>query len=203
MAYSGFAVAHEAAPAMSPQDALAILREGNDRFVDGYRQAHGETSWLRKKLAREGQRPIAAVLACSDSREPVEYIFDQPLGGLFVIRTAGNTAGIQTLGSAQYAVEHLNVPLMIVMGHSHCGAVNAVVAGESATGALARMLEPIINAANESGGDAGAVTERNVRNAMTALPANDPILARRIEGDATRVLGAIYDIETGKVNWLK
>lgn len=190
---------------LSPQAALATLKDGNERFVQGFRRAHGAVDDMRRRLTRDGQHPVAAIIACSDSRESVEYIFDQPLGALFVIRTAGNAAGTQSLGSCQYAVEHLAVPLVIVMGHTHCGAVQAVVDGDNAAGHLAAMLEPIAQAAKECGAGRAtksAVTEQNVRHTVTALLDNDAILARRVTEGTVLIRGAMYDIETGTVRWL-
>lgn len=198
------------APSVSPGPALLALKDGNSRYVENRaRNAGGGDGDLRLRLAREGQRPIAAVIACADSRVPVEALFDQELGGLFVIRAAGNTADIQSLGSVQYAVEHLDIPLVVVLGHTRCGAVRAVLAGERADACLGRMLAPV-QAAVRQAADAdvcgraseAAATEANVRLAMRTLSAGVRELAKRQSEGRTLVFGALYDIETGVVEWL-
>lgn len=193
----------------TPEDSLNALREGNRRYVENRLLPLGDESGLRSELAEKGQSPIAAVVACSDSRVPVERIFNQPLGGLFVIRSAGNTAGVQTMGTVQYGVEHLDLPLVVVMGHTRCGAVEAVVKKEAATGALAKMLEPVVLSRYDAepavlaGGDAAReTTASNIRRAVDSLIRCDPGLKARIESGRTKVAGAVYDIETGVVEWL-
>lgn len=189
---------------------LALLKEGNARFVEGFRQAHGDVREIRRELAAQGQRPIAAVLACADSREPVEYVFDQPLGSLFVVRTAGNTADVQTIGSLQYAVGHLHVPLVIVMGHTKCGAVRSVVEGHMGDGFLKRTLEPIDAVLKETDhdesdpdGTARRVEKANVRTAAKALLSADPDLAEKVKAGETLLLTAVYDIASGEVEWFE
>ncbi len=206
----GLAAARDHAPEATlppPGECLRVLREGNRRFMEGIRQVRDSSRDLRGKLAEKGQSPLAAVVACSDSREAVEYIFDQPLGGLFIIRTAGNTGGTQTLGSAQYAVHHLRVPLVIVMGHTQCGAVQAAVSGAKEEGALADLLAPLIAIARRpemaKGGDAQhAVCLANIQATMASLENSDPALRRRIADGTTKLVGALYDIASGEVIWL-
>lgn len=199
--------ASEEDPGLSPAEVLARLKDGNDLFVDGFRRLHGDVVELRRRLAQDGQKPIAAVVACSDSREPVEFIFDQPLGGLFVIRTAGNTADVQSLGSVGYAVGHLRVPVVVVLGHTGCGAVKAVLSGEPAEGSLARMLEPIAAAAERLTAEGRGKTSArdlevaNVRQAVESFIKEDATFAEKIENGGLLVVGALYDIETGGIDW--
>ena len=115
-----------AAPTLSPQDAWARLRAGNARFVDG-RPEHPNQSFAHRIEVAKGQHPYAIVLTCSDSRVPPEILFDTGLGDIFVIRVAGNTADDAAIASMEYAVEHLHVPLIVVLGHERCGAVQAAV----------------------------------------------------------------------------
>lgn len=195
--------ASDASPG-DPSASLAALKDGNARYAKNHSEKPDDDNALRLRLAREGQRPIAAVIACADSRVPVESIFDQSLGGLFVIRAAGNTADIQSIGSVQYAVEHLGVPLVVVLGHTHCGAVHAVIAEEAATGCLRRMLAPIISARAAAGSDSmQLVTESNVKQAIWTLQGNIQGLTERVAGGNLRLIGALYDIETGVVEWME
>ena len=122
------AAAGEPAAAISADDALAQLVEGNRRFVSGEVARPHQSAARRAELAK-GQAPVAIVLTCSDSRVAPELYFDQGLGDLFVIRNAGNVLDDHVLGSIEYAVEHLHVPLLIVIGHEKCGAVSAAVGG--------------------------------------------------------------------------
>ncbi len=193
-------------PAPSPDACLRILEEGNRRFVWGVRQIPGSGD-LRNRLAKDGQQPLAAVVACSDSREPVEYIFDQPIGGIFTIRTAGNTDGLQTRGSVQYAVRHLQVPLVIVMGHTQCGAVQAALSGQKEEGALADLIAPLTRIAQtaelaQSDNKQHDVCIANIRATLSALESEDSSLRRAIADGTTKLVGAIYDISTGEVSWL-
>ncbi len=194
-------------PLPSPDECLRILQEGNARFMQGIRQIHASSTGLRSLLADKGQQPVAAVIACSDSREPVEYIFDQPLGGVFVIRTAGNTAGFQTMGSVQYAVHHLHTPLVIVMGHTACGAVHAAVSGAKEGGALSELLAPLLAIAGRDEMKNSANAQRdvelaNVRETMATLLKTDDYLRKNVESGKVKLLGAVYNIETGEVSWL-
>ncbi len=207
---SGFAAAYDYSPTSelpSPDDCLRILKEGNERFTQGVRMIHTNSNDLRRMLAAEGQQPLAVVIACSDSREPVEYIFDQPAGGVFVIRTAGNTAGFQTAGSVQYAVHHLHTPLVIVMGHTKCGAVGAAVAGAKEGGALDQLLVPLLEIAGRDSMKNSPNAQRdvelaNVRETMAALLKGDDYLREHVEEGKVKLVGAVYDIETGGISWL-
>src|SRR5688572_3946938 len=108
---------------------LMLLKEGNARYASGKSQHPHLDAERRSSTVSQGQEPFATILACSDSRDPVELIFDRGVGDLFVVRVAGNVAGISELASVEYGVGHLNTPLLIVMGHTKCGAVTAVVKG--------------------------------------------------------------------------
>lgn len=192
-----------------PQTAWAALQEGNRRHVAGEPQPGFDAPALRAELARDGQKPLAAVVACSDSRVPVETLFQQPPGGLFVIRSAGNTAGVETLGSVQYGIEHLDIPLVVVLGHTRCGAVGAVASGEKAEGCLAMLLHPIRIAQHNQpcvrypGEDPlSLLTATNVELARWTLRKNIPELDKRVAAGKTLLLGAVYDIESGEVSWL-
>ncbi|WP_369054629.1 carbonic anhydrase [Kineococcus terrestris] len=209
-------VSRAAAPARperitDPAQALDLLREGNRRFSAAPERRTTLSAQRREHLA-DGQHPFAAVLSCADSRVPPELVFDQGLGDLFVVRTAGHVVAPPVLGSLQYAVEHLHVPLVLVLGHTGCGAVSATldaVRGASApTGTAVDSLVDAIRPAAERALD-GPDTDRhlpdavrfNVSAGVDAL-AQDPVLARAAGDGHLRVAGATYDLREGTVTLL-
>jgi carbonic anhydrase len=196
---------HLPATAAGAGDALAELIEGNGRFAGGNPTHLGRDGGRRAALL-QGQQPRAAILTCADSRVPPEILFDQGLGDLFVIRTAGNLAGEVALGSLEYAVAHLGVSLIVVLGHQHCGAVGAAVAAEEARGHIAQIvaaLAPALEASRDLPGDPllNAVNA-NVRLVVAQLARSAPILATAVTDRRVEVLGARYDLDTGLVEWL-
>lgn len=206
----------------TPDEALMRLREGNARFAAG--KGGAEAAKLRD-LARvratgtEGQRPFAAVLTCADSRLPPEVVFDQGIGNLFVVRVAGNVTDTMGLASLEYGVDHLGVPLIVVLGHTRCGAVDAAVASAThaakpddhhAPGeygnieALVHAIEPAVRVAEREGGQPllDAAIRANVMQSMAQLSSRSQVLAREIGAGDIRVVGAIYNVETGAIEWL-
>lgn len=202
---------------LSARDALERLREGNRRFVTGARSSDSRTAPERRAELIAEQRPFAAVLACSDSRVPVEIVFDQGLGDLFVVRVAGNVAGPSQIGSIEFAVEQLGARLVVVLGHTQCGAVlaaldqvrggaaklspNLSVVVERITPAVDRLL------ATELRGDRQALVRQavraNVRAAADRLRQGSDVLARHLREEGLLVVGAEYDLETGVVDFFK
>lgn len=194
---------------LSADQALALLKEGNERFVSAPAECFEEMAQRRQAIAA-GQTPFAVIVACSDSRVPPELLFARGLGELFVIRNAGNTVDTVALGSIQYAVEHLGVPLIAVIGHRRCGAVQAAVAvvEENAVfpGAIGQMVEPIVPAVLQAKGTSGALLENavseNVRRTVLRLRgATEPILREPLESGKLKVVGARYDLDDGRVDW--
>jgi carbonic anhydrase len=195
---------------LSAEQALALLKEGNARFVAGA-ECFDALAERRQAIA-SGQAPFAVIVACSDSRVPPELLFARGLGELFVIRDAGNTVDTVALGSIQYAVAHLGVPLVVVLGHRRCGAVQAAVAvvKENATfpGSIGQMVEPIVPAvlkAQSGGGDLeeNAIRE-NVRRTVTRLRAStEPILREPLDAGRLRIVGARYDLDDGRIDWFE
>ena len=197
-----------------PQDAAEAQRrllEGNKRFAAG-ESIHGHASkdW-RKRLAA-GQKPFAAILGCSDSRVPVELVFDQGFGDLFVIRIAGNVISTDVVGSLQYAEHHLHVPLLVVLGHEGCGAVTAALDAKfkrtrepDRIEALVRMIEPglkDIDPKLSPERQLSAAVKANVRWSMTQL-AELPEIKEALKDRQFELIGAIYELETGKVSVLQ
>jgi len=191
-------------------DAVRRLQAGNARFAAGKtRHAHESAEW-RKHLAA-GQKPFAVLLGCSDARVPVELVFDQGFGDLFVIRVAGNVIAEDVVGSIQYAGRHLGTRLFVVMGHEGCGAVSAALAAlagdrdeASHIRSLLRLIEPGLAGLDPaSTGEARlrAAVEANVRWSMRQL-AESPEGKRAVEEYGASVVGAVYDLESGIVRFL-
>ncbi len=200
------AVAAERAVPADPEKALAALIEGNRRY-QALHPAHPHQNGARRAELTAGQRPIAAVLSCSDSRVPPEIVFDQGLGDLFVVRVAGNIADDFVLGSLEYAIEHLDVPLVVVLGHQRCGAVQAAVEGGTPhdhVASLLAALKPRVDAVRPEGGDVVAhAVVANVRAVTAQLAASEPVLHHAVAGHKLRVVGAVYDLQSGKVEILR
>ena len=198
-------------PAISADEALKILQDGNARYLEGKPQYPHQGRERRALTAGQGQHPLAAVLSCSDSRVPVELIFDQGLGDLFVVRVAGNAAATDEIGSLEYAVEHLSTPLVVVMGHSQCGAVNAVLENANFRGSLPALLAPIrpavARAREENPGVTGdallaAAIKDNVWEAMKDILQRSNLIKGAVKAGSTKLVGAYYELDTGKVEWL-
>ncbi len=186
-------------PAVSADAARQMLIDGNKRFVEGKLSAYDVGTTRRIQLAN-GQYPFAVVVTCSDSRVPPELIFDQALGSLFVIRVAGNVLDAIALGSVEYAVEHLNTKLVVVMGHEKCGAVKATVDGGHVPpniGAIAAKIQPAVEFAKATNpiNLYEAATDANIIN-MVKLLKDDQIIANLSE---VQVIGAKYHFESGEV----
>lgn len=194
-------------PAADPAKVLAELREGNSRFVKGAPLHPHETAARRSELAG-GQHPGAAILGCADSRVPPEVVFDEGLGDLFTVRLAGNVAGPLDVGSLEYAVEHLGVSLVVVLGHHSCGAVKATVdAGgkaEGNIGAIVKEIAPAVDEARAHPGKEGLVNDAvhaNARRTAAALVERSPILAEAVEKGHLRIVVGVYDLASGRVEF--
>lgn len=193
------------AAGVTPDQALQRLVEGNKRYIKDSLSHPNQTAVRRTEVAK-GQHPFAIILGCSDSRVAPELLFDQGIGDLFVVRVAGNIVTDQGIGSIEYAVEHLHANLIIVLGHAKCGAVTAAVGGGHAPGrihTLLESLEPAVKAAQGKPGDAVAlVTQANVDRGVHILNSMQPILEERVKTGTVKVVGAIYNVETGQVDFL-
>jgi carbonic anhydrase len=203
--------AHPTAPSRTPDQILEELKEGNLRFrTDHASHPHTARSWL-EKTAQEGQHPLAGILACSDSRVPPEILFDQGVGDLFVIRVAGNVANNDEIASIRYSLEHLGVSLMVVLGHTKCGAVTAVVEGGALPDDLEHLVHYIRGAAERahqdfpgiSGSELVEATVRlNVLEQMEHLLNDSEVVRKRVRSGKLKVVGAVYNIFSGEVEWL-
>jgi len=194
---------------MSQQVVKKTLRElmaGNKRYAAGRSQHPGQTKADRVRVAR-GQQPSVVVVGCSDSRVPPSIIFDQGLGFFFEIRTAGHVVDEVALGSIEYAVAHLGTQLVLVLGHTGCGAVTLALKGQKPKGNLATVAEALMDLADEVKGvtddPVGAAVEVNVRNVMEHLTLEEPVTSELVRKNRVIVAGAVYDIVTGRVRFLK
>lgn len=208
---AGVAVASGVGPPMaahSPDEALELLEEGNERFVEGKPKCGPLTARIGE--LRNGQSPFAIVLGCSDSRVPIETIFDQVPGNIFVVRVAGNFLNDDGLGSIEYSVANLKSKLILVLGHESCGAVSAAVDyvkdGAAQPGHIQNLvtaIEPAAKATKAAPGDwiANAVAE-NVKMNVAAMTARSTIVADAVKSGGLKVSGGVYSLHTGKVRIL-
>lgn len=186
-------------------ETLKQLLEGNERCRMGKAKHPRQDARRRAEIAK-GQKPLAVVVGCSDSRIPPPMIFDQGLGDLFVIRVAGNIVDNVGLGSIEYAVEHLGCKLVVVLGHGKCGAVTAAAEGGTAPGHIEAVLKPIRPAVRKAAKLEGDLIDNairtNVHRVVKKIKTAKPILAEMVEKGQVEVVGAYYDINTGKVEVL-
>ena len=201
---------HSAEQPLTPAQAFQRLKDGNQRFVSGKRNC---VQNLLKELeaAQEKQEPYAAILCCSDSRIPPEFVFDESLGKLFVIRVAGNVSTDVTIGSIEYAVEHLKVPIVIVLGHDACGVLTAALEGGPnlppfVNDLVNEVSRPVAQAKKESKGkDFAAELQmaivKNVQLQMEELLEKSTTLQGAVNKKHALVKGAVFHFENGEVEW--
>jgi len=202
------ASASEEESSITSELALQQLMEGNLRYAEG-NASHPHQSPERRAELISGQQPFAVILGCSDSRIPPELIFDQGLGDVFVIRTAGEVVDNASLASIEYAVDHLGVPLVMVLGHDSCGAVTAAVQGGEAEGHLGSLMDfirPAVEQAREAGEGSDLLNgsiDNNVFNIVEALKSSQPVLSEKVEAGELMILGARYRLDSGLVEILE
>src|SRR3954447_12640684 len=195
--------ADDAAPSVSADASLARLKEGNARFSTS-NVSQGKPNAAKREETKKAQHPFAIVLACADSRTAPEIIFDSNLGDLFVVRTAGNVVDEHALGSIEYAVEHLGTRLIVVLGHERCGAVTAAVASDTAPGhvqSLVRDIQPAVQAVKDVPGD--AVDNTTAENARLAAAKITREADLGEHAKQVQTISAVYNLDTGKVDWGK
>ena len=187
-------------------EALERILAGNQRWAAGESVYPNQTPDRRRELAA-GQPPFAAILGCADSRVPPEIIFDQGLGDLFIVRVAGNVLDNISLGSLEFAVQHFDIPLIIVLGHSGCGAVLAAMDDHEIQGQIATLVKavhPALELAKEQpGGTLDRAVRSNVALVVRQLRAAAPILAPLVEAENLKIRGAYYDQASGLVELLE
>jgi carbonic anhydrase len=199
-------------PEPVPTEPLEKLRYGNEQFAKGKLVPQRVDEPTRRKLETEGQHPFAVVISCSDSRVPPELIFNRGLGDLFVVRVAGNIVNEENLASIEYAVEHLHTPLVVVLGHTHCGAVKAAVAGKPLEGHLPHLvahIEPVVRQLHTTHphlkGEAliEHVVQENVRHTLGEILKRSAIVREHYKLGKLQFAGGVYHLGEGTVEWLK
>ncbi len=196
-------------PSVTPDQAMQWLKEGNQRFLNGTPERPNLTPQRIAETFHHGQHPFATIISCSDSRVPVEHIFDRGIGDLFVIRVAGNVADTDEIGTTEYGAGHLLTPLILVLGHTRCGAVTAVVKGDKVGGSIPKLVDNIIPAVNRSktkglAGDSlisDAIRE-NIHQSIHDLSVNSEELKHLLHEGKVKIAGAIYHVEDGTIEWL-
>lgn len=181
------------------QSVVEYLEQQNERYIQTGENKGDLSESKRKDTAEKGQHPYAVIVTCSDSRVPAEHIFNAGIGELFVIRTAGNVIGDHALGSVEYGMEHLGAKLVVVLGHTHCGAVDAALSG-GAHGSIATITDEI-SACLPAQCDPREAEKLNVENSISRIMASE-IVTELAETGESRIVGAIYDIESGTVEFL-
>jgi carbonic anhydrase len=186
----------------TPEEALAELKAGNLRFVNGEHKNYDYKKQM--ELTKEKQTPHSVVLSCMDSRVPPEILFDQGIGSIFVCRVAGNVEDKNVMGSIEYGVEHAGAKLVLVMGHSHCGAVTGAVK-DIKLGNLTQLLDQIKPAIITDKNNPNVVDEtakNNIKQTIKDIIAGSEVVRKMIEEKKVAVKGAFYDIETGAVTFI-
>ena len=194
-------------PGISGGQALQRLLDGNKRYA-GAQVTHPNQVAARRTAVAHEQHPFACILGCSDSRVPLEIIFDQGLGDLFVVRVAGNIAGDDTvLGSIEFAVAELGVPLILVLGHQRCGAVQAALRSRDGgappghIGRLVAAIQPAVGRVDQHLGDPlDNAVRANVELGVAQLRAAAPILAPAVQAGQVQIVGARYSLDSGLVD---
>ena len=191
--------AARAQTSMTPDEALKALMDGNQRYVDGKMTSFEHDLDLLHQRAAEKQEPFAAVLACADSRVPVELVFDQTIGHLFVNRVAGNIATTEIIASLEYGVAVLGTKTIMVLGHGSCGAVDAAIANKPVPGQISALYRSLHPAVVQGGGNLDQCIADNAKIQATLLRETSTVLAEAIAKGNLSVVAGVYDIASGKV----
>lgn len=184
---------------LSPEAALNELMEGNQRYVTGNMTAHEHDLQMLHARTAEKQQPFAAVLACADSRVPVELVFDQTIGHLFVCRLAGNITTPEVIASLEYAAAVLGVRAIMVMGHSNCGAVSATIKGSAVPGQISALYPRIRPAVDLAGTNTEAATKANARIQTALLAEASTVIGGLVKENKIKVVAGYYDVTNGMV----
>jgi carbonic anhydrase len=198
----GVAAPARAEDTVHPDAALQKLKDGNQRFTEGRLDSLNEDLALLKQENAGGQAPFAGVLACADSRVPVEIIFDQTIGHLFVTRVAGNVATSEIIGSLEYGAAVLGTKAVVVLAHSGCGAVKATIEGKAVPGQISVLYRYIRPAVDQAGANLEPAAKANAKIQARLLSEASPVLAGLIKKKQLKVVAAYYDVATGVVSWL-
>lgn len=197
-------------------EAYQRLAKGNARFVSGHSKQNQYDTMARREELKEGQAPFAVILGCSDSRVPAEIVFDQSLGDLFVIRIAGNIVAPSQIGSIEFAVEHFGSPLVVVLGHTKCGAIAATVKSLTSPGvetqgihigSIVKRIKPSVtellksDLAHNEEALISSASKANVRASVNQLRHSSEFIEQLLDQGKLDIIGAEYDLDTGKVHF--
>ncbi|WP_054693087.1 carbonic anhydrase [Syntrophomonas palmitatica] len=194
---------------ISAAEAKKRLEDGNRRYISGQTAQHDLGEGRRLELSTNGQHPFAVIVGCSDSRVPPEVIFDQALGDIFVVRVAGNIMDEAALGSVEYGVEHLQTPLLVVLGHEQCGAVKATVDGGEAPGsigAIVKKIQPSVDKAKASGASGNDLYQKAEDENILAVIAEikqSPVVRELMHEGKLTVAAAKYHLRSGLVEFME
>jgi carbonic anhydrase len=187
---------------LAPDAALAQLMDGNARFVAGRLTSFDDDLAILKRSTVEKQEPFAAVLSCADSRVPVELVFDQSIGHVFVARVAGNICTPEIIASLEYGAAVLGTAVIMVLGHGGCGAVKATMSGKPVPGQISALYAPIRPAVERAGSDLDAAIKANAQIQADLLRTASPVIADLVAAAKLKVVAGFYDLATGQVSLL-
>jgi len=209
VAWGAFALAAGSGAAISADEAIKRLMDGNERYAESKMTACGQTTKETREILAKGQRPYAIILSCSDSRVPPEIIFDKTLGEIFVIRVAGNVPGPIVMGSIEYAAEEFDSPLIMVLGHQRCGAVTASVDAhgkpEGNIGAIIKAIMPAVKKAKQGAKKKSKedlvekAVDYNIHLTAENITEHSPIIKRLVKEGKVKLVKAKYDLDDGTV----
>jgi carbonic anhydrase len=188
---------------LTPDAALAELMAGNKRFTSGKMTAYEQDLVILKQHTEQKQEPFAAVLSCADSRVPVELVFDQTIGHIFVTRVAGNIITPEIIGSLEYGAAVLGTKVILVMGHSNCGAVKATMQGKDVPGQISSLFPHIQPGVDQGGNDLAAATKANAVVQAKLLRESSTVISGLVKSGGVKVTSGYYDLGTGAVTLLE
>jgi carbonic anhydrase len=195
---------------ITPEEALQLLKDGNTRYVNQL-ATHPHSDKIRLEEVSKGQKPFVTINGCSDSRVPPEILFDQGLGDVFTVRTAGNVSATDQIGTIEYGTEHLGTRLVVVLGHTKCGAVTAVAKGEHVSGSIPALVSSIVPPVNKvKSAHKNEPTEKWLNEAILAntyesianILKKSEIVRELVLGGKVKIVAAMYDVDSGKVEFL-
>ena len=183
----------------SPDDALQTLLAGNERFVANQLTSIEHDLRILKERTVEKQEPFAAVLACADSRVPVELVFDQSIGHIFVVRVAGNIVTPEIIASLEYAVAVLGIRALVVLGHTNCGAVKAAMTTDTVPGQISSLYSHLRPAVDSAAGDLNKAIDANAKFHADLLRNSSTVIRQAGTANTIKVVAGVYNLATGKV----
>lgn len=187
---------------LTPESALQSLVEGNQRFSSNQLSSFQEDLTILKNHTVDKQEPFAAVLSCADSRVPVELIFDQTIGHVFVTRVAGNIASPEIIASLEYGVAVLKIKVLLVLGHRNCGAIKAAMNTDTVPGQISALYPHLKAAVDRSDGKFAKAVELNAKYQAELLGSSSTVIKQAVKDGALKIASGVYDLETGKVNFV-